>query len=70
MRVKVLSAGCCLRPQCARPPGISTFANLADADQVDRGLQRLTNDIGAIARVMAHYVSLPLTTNSLSPKPR
>jgi SAM-dependent methyltransferase len=39
--------------------GISTFANLADADEVDRGLQRLTNDIatGEIAHVMAGYVS-------------
>jgi SAM-dependent methyltransferase len=39
--------------------GISTFADLADADEVDRGLKRLKTDIasGAIAHVMAGYVS-------------
>jgi len=39
--------------------GISTFANLADAEEVDRGVARLRDDIatGAIAGVMARYVS-------------
>ena len=39
--------------------GISTFAKLADAQEVARGLVQLKNDIatGAIARVMARYLS-------------
>src|SRR5262249_55727526 len=39
--------------------GISTFANLADAEEVDSGVARLRDDIatGAIAGIMARYVS-------------
>jgi hypothetical protein len=39
--------------------GISTFANLADADEMGSGMERLKGDIatGEIARVMARYAS-------------
>jgi hypothetical protein len=39
--------------------GISTFAKLADPQEVARGLVRLKHDVasGAIARVMARYAS-------------
>ena len=39
--------------------GISTFANLAEADEIEIGLARLKHDIttGAVAQVMARYAS-------------
>ncbi len=39
--------------------GISTFANLAGADEVESGLERLKNDIatGAVAQVIARHAS-------------